>query len=190
MKTRVIGKNIEKTYHVEPHSHQERQEDGTMKFVFDQKPELVCEITKEEPVTICEYEGEPKRSNYYQFFYRYNCISFRGEDVEILKEVFHADTGDWDQVVNKEIMVAEINKGEAEKKLEALTRNYNRQIIEGDERLLAYCNLHHLKPAETDPDELRKLIPGVVQRITLPSDTYNIFNNLTCEGLCLSPNAN
>ena len=174
MKTRVIGKNIEKTYHVEPHSHQDRQEDGTMKFVFDQKPELVCEVTKEKPVTLCEYDGEPKCSKCYQLFYMCHNIFFQGEDVKVLKEVFHADTGDWDQVVDKEIVVAEINKEEAEKKLESLTRNYNRQVIEGDERLLAYCNLHHLKPAETDPDELRKLIPGVVNQVSVEGIKYNL----------------
>ncbi len=133
MKTHVIGKNIEITYHVEPHSHQEKQEDGSMRFIFDARPELVSEVTKEEPVEICAYEGTPQTSTGRVIFSKY--INIGDEEVKVTKETFYADLGDWKQFVDKNVTITEINKEDAEKKLEQLTRNYNRQIIEGDERM-------------------------------------------------------
>ena len=57
MVTKVIAKNTETLWYVEPHSHQEKQEDGTMKFVFDNRPELVGDVRELEPSECYSYDG-------------------------------------------------------------------------------------------------------------------------------------
>lgn len=155
MKTRVIGKNITRTYRVKENSHEEKTEDG-VKVIFDKKPELAWD-TKEEEAEICVYEGEP-RHNFAIDMRLGHYINVEDEEVFVKKESFISNRSEWKQYVDKEVTVTEVNKDEAEFHLAELIRGYNRQVIEGDEELFAYCKLHKLYPAETDADELKKLV--------------------------------
>lgn len=53
-------------------------------------------------------------------------------------------------------------------------REYNAQMIEADEKLKAYCAVHKLDPAETDCDELKKVVYGEKSMQEIKADY--IFN--------------
>lgn len=167
MITRVMGKVTQTYWYVEPNYHEERKEDGTVKFVFDKRPELKSDVRELEPVEICRYEGEPYRFNYL----------YIGENEVCTKRItFHADLKEFRQFVNKIVTNTDINRDESEEKYKLLLRDYNKQSIEGDEKLLAYCKLHHLDPEETDVDELKKILKG---NDTIESNVTNIREDLT-----------
>lgn len=149
MITRVMGKVTETYWYVESNNHEEHQADGTIRTVFDKRPELKSDVIEREPVEICRYEGEPYRLNYL----------YIGEEEVCSKRItFHADLEEFRQFVNKIVTNTDINRDDSEEKYKLLLRDYNKQSIEGDEKLLAYCKLHHLNLEETDVDELRKVV--------------------------------
>lgn len=156
MITRVMGKVTVTHWYVEPNYHEERKEDGTVKFVFDKRPELKSDVRELEPMEICRYEGEPHMDIPCEFYIQAK-IHIGDECVTVLKNNFYADRDEYRQFVNKVIKNTDINQEESREKYKLLLRDYNKQTIEGDEELLAYCKLHHLDPEETDVDELKKV---------------------------------
>ena len=167
MITRVMGKVTETYWYVEPNYHEERKEDGTVKFVFDKRPQLKSDVKELEPVEICRYEGEPYRLNHL----------YIGENEVCSKRItFHADLKEFRQFVNKVVKNTDINQEESEEKYKLLLRDYNKQTIEGDEKLLAYCRLHHLDPEETDVDELKKIL---IENGTIESNVISIWPGST-----------
>lgn len=157
MITRVMGKVTETYWYVESNYHEERKEDGTVKFVFDKRPELKSDVRELEPMEICRYEDKPNMDIPCGFYFP-TSIHIGDECVEVLKSNFYADSDEYRQFVNKVVKNTDINQEESREKYNLLIRDYNEQTIEGDEKLLAYCKLHHLDPAETDVDELKKIV--------------------------------
>ena len=157
MITRVMGKVTVTHWYVKSNNHEERKEDGTVKFVFDKRPELKSDVRELEPMEICRYEGEPNIDIPCGFFAQTK-IHIGDECVTVLETNFYADRDEYRQFVNKVIKNTDINQEESREKYNLLIRDYNKQSIEGDEKLLAYCRLHHLDPEETDVDELKKIV--------------------------------
>ena len=62
-----------------------------------------------------------------------------------------------------------------ERNYKDLMHEYNAQIIDGDEKLKAYCAVHKLDPAETDCDELKKIVYGEKSMQEIKADY--IFHN-------------
>ena len=157
MITRVMGKVTVTHWYVKSNNHEERKEDGTVKFVFDKRPELKSDVRELEPMEICRYEGEPNIDIPCGFFAQTK-IHIGDECVTVLETNFYADRDEYRQFVNKVIKNTDINQEESREKYNLLIRDYNKQSIEGNEKLLAYCRLHHLDPEETDVDELKKIV--------------------------------
>lgn len=158
MKTHVMGKKVEKTYEVLDH----KADDGTF-FARPEITETDMQITWEE---ICSYDGEPQV--YYESAYgEYPwTLGKRGiniaedEFIEVKHSKFRADLGEWYQYTEKVLEETKVNLIECQRKLDTLLREYNVQKIETDSKAKAYCDLHKLDYAETDYDELLKIIDG------------------------------
>lgn len=179
MITRVMGRKTETWWTCEPHKHIESvAEDGSIKYRFDCKPELKSNVVEFDPIEICQYDGNPQKSNVYKPFgdiglYTAAEINIGDEKVAVIKETFYADRGEWQQLVDKIVENTDYGKEVAEAEYAEDICEYNQQMIGEDERMKAYCELHHLDPAETDADELRKI---VYANITIPSYTISSKN--------------
>ena len=76
------------------------------------------------------------------------------------------------------IELLEPNKEEMEKELEDKLKIWNKETIEKDERLNAYCELHKLDKETVDIDELKRLLPYHYAKGGLAHvDSVNPFGN-------------
>lgn len=161
MITRVMGRVTETYWRVEPHTHIAGAGNDATRYVFDAKPEIIKDVVELDPVEICQYEGRPCVSGYgYTITYPYKRINIGDEEVNVQKEAFYADLSEWKQFVDKVVSNVDYCKEEVELDYADLIAQYNEQMINEDERLKAYCDLHHLNPGDTDVDELRKIVYG------------------------------
>ena len=174
MITRVMGKVTTTYWYVEPNYHEERKEDGAVKYVFDKRPELKSDVRELEPMEICRYEDKPNMDIPCGFYFPTR-IHIGDECVDVLESNFYADRDEYRQFVNKVIKNTDINQEESREKYNLLIRDYNKQSIEGDEKLLAYCRLHHLDPEETDVDELREVV--------YPQNTYKFSWDISADDM-------
>ena len=167
MITRVMGRATETYWRVEPHTHIVGAGNDATRYVFDAKPEIVKDIIELDPVEICQYEGIPcASSSVYIIGYPYKRINIGDEEVNVQKEAFYADLSEWKQFVDKVVSNVDYYKEEVELDYADLIAQYNEQMINEDEKLKAYCNLHHLDPVRTDVDELKKIVYGNCLTIT------------------------
>lgn len=148
MKTIVMGKNVTRKFDVVVR----RDEDNKLclrPFIKELIPDI-------EWAEICEYEDVPQSEHIF-------CVGDRiyiseDEKVVITERRFRADLGNWYQYTDKVLSEDEGNKESCETYLAALLKEYNKQMIEDDERAKAYCDLHKLDYEESDYDEVIKII--------------------------------
>ena len=165
MITRVIGRATETYWRVEPHTHIVGADNDATRYVFDAKPEIIKDVVELDPVEICQYDRNPMNSRTYNGTWTIRIpyrpkINVGDEEFDVIKETFYADLGEWRQVVDKVVENFDHDKETAEAQYAELLREYNEQMINEDEKLKAYCKLHHLDPARTDVDELKKIVYG------------------------------
>ena len=159
MVTKVMGRATETYWRVEPHTHIVGAGNDATRYVFDAKPEIVKDIIELDPVEICQYEGGPCVSSY-ELLFTNPKINIGDEEVNVKKDIFYSDLNEWKQFVDKVVSNVDYYKEEVELDYADLIAQYNEQMINEDERLKAYCDLHHLNPGDTDVDELRKIVYG------------------------------
>lgn len=160
MITRVMGRTTATYWKVEPHaSIVGEYGNGEFKYKFDAKPEIIKDIVELDPVEICQYEGKPCVSSYKCVFSDPK-INIGDEEVNVKKDIFYADLNEWEQFVDKVVSNVDYGRESTEMDYANFLYQYNRQMIEADEKLQAYCDLHHLNPGDTDVDELRKIVYG------------------------------
>ena len=82
------------------------------------------------------------------------------EKVTVIEKIYRADLHAYMVRTDKLLSEKDVNKGVAEYDYNQLLREYNKMMIEADEELLSYCKVHKLVPADTDYDELRKVVPS------------------------------
>lgn len=147
MKTHVMGKKIKRTYKVCV------GKDDEGKYVL--KPFITTDDIEIKWEEILVYETAPQsRSGYCSG--KYINLS-EDEEVEVEKEVFRADLGEWYQYTSKELEEKD-NRKKIEKELEKEIAAYNKYMIENNKKAKAYCDLHKLDYSETDYGELLDLI--------------------------------
>ena len=170
MITRVFGKKIENVYEVDHKWKQIEDNDGEMKTVYTSKPEINRIRKVKEWFELCSYEGEP-RYNSHNGWALYNNINIsENETVAIEEEIFRADLNEMHLHTNKVVEEKDINKEDALSILEAQIKAFNKMMIESNNRLMAYCDLHKLSYEDTDCIELFKLV--------FPDDEYAIENGV------------
>ena len=163
MRTSILGKVVEEVYLLNEYQ-KEIMVDGCKKTVFTCKPG----IEKEDKVKweeIVSYEGEPMfNSRKWRelkqdiLFDRYECrdslnIS-ENEEVHIENRIFRADLNTMMLYSDKVISTKEVNKEESEKKCTELTKLFNKEMIESDEKLKDHCDLYNLNYEDTDVEKL------------------------------------
>ena len=160
MITRVFGKKIKNVYGVDHKWAEVVDENGDKKSVYTDKPEL----TKETKVTgwseLCSYEGEPRyNSDPLNGFFGINKINIsEDETVRVDKEIFRADLNESHLYTDKIVEEKDINKEDAISICESQIKAFNKMMIESNNRLMAYCDLHKLVYEDTDCIELFKLV--------------------------------
>lgn len=121
---------------------------------------------------ICSFEGDLKYNKTFNMW----AIPFEGhhklnisedKEVNVEKEIFRADLNELHLITSEETVVCS-NKENAEEILNELMKEFNKQMIESNEKLLAYCKLHKLDLEETEVDDLFKLV--------YPNDRYEIVD--------------
>ena len=165
MITKVMGRVTDTYWSVEENCHIDYE---SKELIFDAKPEIKKNVVDCDPVVICEYDGSPVSltRDYWVFG-----IFIDGKFVAEQKREFHADIPEWRQYVDKVVKNVDYDMEETEAQYKELIREYNAYVINGDEKLLAYCKLHNLDIKETDPDELKKILPS--NQSALPSFTIH-----------------
>lgn len=159
MRTVVLGKVVEKNFSVETNI-KTINKNGKECDVYTGKPKLQVEEKIKEWKEICSFKGEYRKNHIYPFFYpSVNQINIsENETVTIDKEIFRADLNELHLFTDK--VVEEINKGMEIAEIELIkhTRLFNKMMIESNDSLTAYCNLHKLNYGDTDAIELFKIV--------------------------------
>ena len=170
MITRVFGKKIENYYDVDHKWIQIKGDDGDFKTIYTDKPTLTRETKVKEWSELCSFDGEP-RYNSNRSFFMYNNINISADEtVMIEEEIFRADLNEMHLHTNKIIEEVDIDKEDALCILEGQIKAFNKMMIESNNRLMTYCNLHKLSYEDTDCIELFKLV--------FPDDEYVIENGI------------
>lgn len=178
MKTKIFGKKIERIYSVDSKQAEIQAENGKTKVIYTAKPELVESTIVSSWIELFSYIGEP-RYNYNStetWIYPYNNIRLFGklnqinisanETVFIEEEIFRADLNEMHLHTNKIIEEIEVDKEKVLSVYKTQLRLFNRKMIESNDKLRRYCDLHKLQYEDTDCIELFKLL--------FPDDEYVI----------------
>lgn len=171
MKTVLFGKKISNYYEVDCKMKQIEDSNGLCKIVYTDKPTIIKK-SKVEWIEICRYKGEPRfnsRTDYLCFSNKQVNIS-EDETVSIEKEIFRADLDEMHLHTDKVVEKRDIDKEDALSILDCQIKAFNKMMIESNDRLKAYCDLHKLSYEDTDCIELFKLV--------FPDDEYVIENGV------------
>ncbi len=164
MKTKVFGKKIENNYIIEPNQKFIQDENRCDKLVFTAKPTLRKEQRLVEWVELHSFDGEPRYNNYGTNIswigdYNYNRINLsEDEEVGIEKEIFRADLNELHLYTNKIVEEIDCDKEYQEAGYRTLIGEFNIQMIESNDKLKSYCEVHKLNPEETDCIELFNIV--------------------------------
>lgn len=170
MITRVFGKKIENVYDVIHNWKQIDDNDGETKTVYTDKPSINKTRKVKEWSELCSYEGEPRYNSHIGFALYNNINISENETVAIEEEIFRADLNEMHLHTNKVVEEKDINKEDALSILEGQIKAFNKMMIESNNRLITYCDLHKLSYEDTDCIELFKLV--------FPDDEYVIEDGI------------
>ena len=173
MKSVVLGKIIEIKHVLEAHQETITDENGKVKVVYTAKPELRKKESIKEWKEICRFKGKPLyNTTYFNPHFSYGqsmCLNVsENEEVIVSKQVFRADLEEMHLFTNKILEEIDVNAVDAADQLRLHIRAFNNQMIESNERMKAYCDLHCLKYEDSDCEKVFELI--------YPSKTYEIIN--------------
>lgn len=168
MITRVFGKKIENVYDVICNMKQvEKDDDGKMKSVYTEKPRINKVRKVKEWSELCSYEGEPRYNSGISTVFGYPNINIsENETVKIEDEIFRADLNEMHLHTNKIVEEKDVDKEDALSILDGKIKAFNKMMIESNDKLRVYCDLHKLSYEDTDCIELFKLV--------FPDDYYVI----------------
>ena len=167
MKTKVFGKKIENNYIIEPNQKFIQDENGCDKLVFTAKPTLRKEQRLVEWVELHSFDGEPRYNNPRNniiwvssgFLNQINLSE--DEEVGIEKEIFRADLNELHLHTDNIVKEFYFYKEYQEAGYRTLIGEFNMQMIESNDKLKSYCDVHKLFPEATDCIELFRIVfPG------------------------------
>ena len=156
MQTVIQGKEIENTYSVKVL----RDDNGKIKS----KPELVTEEkiikwTDLFPAIDGEIKYNSASTGSWLTISAYNKINISAdEEVKVIGQIYRADNNTLQLHTDKVVADTPINKTEAEKELKTVLAEYNRTVIEGNDKMSAYCKLNNLDVETVDIDDLKKVL--------------------------------
>ena len=170
MKSVVLGKVVEIKHILEINQKTITDENGKEKLVYTAKPKIKKEELVAEWREICRFKGEPAYN--YEYMFNWNSLHmFTGfkdtrnrlnisenEEVAIDKKVFRADLEEMHLFTNKILEEIDVNAVDAADQLRLHTRDFNKQMIESNEKMKAYCDLHGLKYEDSDCEKVFELV--------------------------------
>lgn len=179
MKTVVLGKIIENVYEVNHKWKQIEDNDGEIKTVYTDKPEIKKTTNVKEWKELCNFEGEPRYNRNHDFYSiklsiasHGNCAHYlnisEDEEVGVIEEIFRADLNELHLRTGKIVKEFDKHKEEAEAIYEAQIKAFNKMMIESNCKLKSYCDLHKLSYEDTDCIALFELV--------FPDDIYEIVD--------------
>ena len=168
MKTVVLGKNIKNEYDIDTKQIEIKDAEGYTKFVYVDKPIMI-----ETPIIyrwseLCSFDGEPRYNtrNSARDSWRKEFNISENEIVVIEKEIFRADLNELHLYTSKVIEQHDIGKSDALRTYKNHIEGFNKMMIESNDMLKTYCDLHKLAYEDTDCIKLFKLV--------FPNDEYEI----------------
>lgn len=178
MKSVVLGKVVEIKHILETNQKIITDDNGKEKLVYTAKPKIKKEESVAEWREICRFKGEPT----WNYEHMYSWKSFHmsdgfsdvrnklniseNEEVAVDKKVFRADLGELHLLTNKVLEEIDIDAVDATEQLRIYTRDFNKQMIESNEKMKAYCDLHGLKYEDSDCEKVFELVyPGKEYKI-------------------------
>lgn len=162
MTIRIKGKKMITIWSVD--DHKKFNDDGT--YIFTDRPQLKSESKVDSWIDICSFEGNSiPHNSMNNLFGGWNChyainIS-ENESVKVEREIFRADLNEIHAFTDKVVGESTEDKSSSEKEYDNVMKEFNKTMIEADDKLSAYCKLHKLNPEDTDCIELFKLVYDV-----------------------------
>ena len=170
MKTVVLGKNIKNEYDIDTKQIEVKDTEGYTKFVYVDKPIMIETSKIYRWSELCSFNGEPRYNKHNSGLTRCGVIPqiniSEDEVVSIEKEIFRADLNELQLYTSKVIEQHDIGKSDALRTYENHIKAFNKMMIESNDMLKTYCDLHKLVYEDTDCIKLFKLV--------FPNDEYEI----------------
>jgi hypothetical protein len=177
MKTVIEGKNIETGYLINKNTKIIKDEDGNDKEIFTDKPELIRNSVVASWETICKFEGEPHyNNNIKDIFHPILPSTFKigslniseNETVNVIEQIFRADTNELHLRTDKVCHDKYIGKLSDKEKFNEYIAQFNEEMINSNDKMKNYCDVHKLDPKETDCIKLFNIL--------YPNEEYNIVD--------------
>ena len=180
MKTKVFGKKIENNYIIKSNQKSIQDENGCDKLVFTARPVITKEKKIVGWVELHSFDGQPRYNKYGMNIvgvlvgsYLNHINLSEDEEVGIEKEIFRADLNEVHLYTNKAVEEIDCNKEYQEAGYNTLIGEFNKQMIESNDKLKSYCEVHKLNPEETDCIELFEIV--------FPNHNYEIKDGVMRE---------
>lgn len=159
MKTVVLGKKIKNTYELNKNQKQIIGDNGEPQTVYIGKPFIKVKNETSEYVELCRFKGSPRYNKSRSLFsYNHRINISKDDTVFIEEEIFRADLNVLELYTDKVVETIDENKKETEYELEQEVKSFNRTMIESNNKLKSYCDIHKLSYEDTDCTELVKLV--------------------------------
>ena len=202
MKTKVFGKKIENVYEVDCKWKTVQNEQGEYVTVFTDKPTLTKIPTVREWAELCAFDGEPRynkgtkanSSNPFailNFSFKNRINVTEDEEVCIDEEIFRADLNELHLHTDKIVEETDLDKEGFESDYENQIKAFNKMMIESNNKLMTYCDLHKLSYEDTDAIKLFKLVfpdeeyvieDGVMKVKEKTKVIPNVYGNICVNG--------
>lgn len=165
MKTVLFGKKIQNIYEVDHKWKEIKADKGEVKTVYTGKPEVTKKQKIQKWTELCSYKGEPRYnlnhslSNAIVGWVSYPTVNIsENESVIIEDEIFRADLNEIHLHTNKITEEIDVNKEDSLSICAEQIKAFNKMMIESNDKLMSYCDLHKLSYEDTDCIELFKLV--------------------------------
>ena len=157
MRTVILGKIVNNVYYINDYKKKIIDKSGEEKIVFTAKPRIRNRQEVKEWREICSYKGQPRyNSNSYG---SKKCLNIsETETVTIDNEIFRADLNEMHLHANKVLEEIDVNKEALEMEFDALIKDFNSTMIDSNDKLKAYCDVHKLSYEDTDCIELFAIV--------------------------------
>lgn len=188
MRTVVLGKKIENVYTISTNNKVVNGKNGGSELIYTDKPKLNKLVEIVGWVEICSFEGEPHyNSGTIRSFYENINIS-EDETVDVTEKVFRADLNELHLRTNKIVEETDCGKEEITADFAERLKDFNTAMIESNEKLKTYCDVHKLDYGETDAIELFGIVfPGKKYKI---EDGAMGVEETTASPITYNPNKN
>lgn len=163
IKVEVYGKHINHLWHVKT-NQEEIVIDGEKKLAFTAKPQIEI-VNSYDYEKISEFESDSSLVNTALYITK---MFFEDEEVSLLNRKFRVDTGVLEMYISKVLSETDDNKNNAEIELNAYLKTFNEDMILSNEGLKNYCDVHKLKPNDTDVFKLWDIV--------YPKNDFNIMD--------------